>query len=66
LFAALGRPAAIAYVDMPEELRGKYQYFTEARMEKLRAAGFTRPSTPLEVGVRRYVEDFLTRPDRYR
>jgi ADP-L-glycero-D-manno-heptose 6-epimerase len=66
MFAALGRPAAIAYVDMPEELRGKYQYFTEARMEKLRAAGFARPSTPLEVGVRRYVEDFLTRPDPYR
>jgi ADP-L-glycero-D-manno-heptose 6-epimerase len=66
MFAALGRPAAIAYVDMPSELQGKYQYFTEARMEKLRAAGFGRPSTPLEVGVRRYVEDFLSRPDPYR
>ena len=66
MFAALGRPAAIAYVDMPVELRGRYQYFTEARMEKLRAAGFTRPATPLEVGVRRYVEDFLARPDPYR
>jgi ADP-L-glycero-D-manno-heptose 6-epimerase len=66
MFAALGKPAAIAFVDMPAELRGKYQYFTEARMEKLRAAGFSRPSTPLEVGVRRYVEDFLSRPDPYR
>ena len=66
MFAALGRPAHIAYVDMPSALRGKYQYFTEASMEKLRAAGFDRPSTPLEAGVGRYVQDFLTRPDPYR
>jgi ADP-L-glycero-D-manno-heptose 6-epimerase len=66
MYAALGRETRIAYVDMPVELRGKYQYFTEARMEKLRAAGFDRPSTPLEAGVRRYVENFLSRPDPYR
>jgi len=66
MFAALGKPAKIGFVDMPAELRGKYQYFTEARMEKLRAAGFDRPSTPLEAGVRRYVENFLSRPDPYR
>jgi ADP-L-glycero-D-manno-heptose 6-epimerase len=50
-FAALGRPPRIEFVDMPESLRPQYQYFTEARMEKLRAAGWTRPSTPLEQGV---------------
>ena len=66
MFAALGKPAKIGFVDMPAELRGKYQYFTEASMEKLRAAGFDRPSTPIEAGVGRYVQDFLTRPDPYR
>jgi ADP-L-glycero-D-manno-heptose 6-epimerase len=66
MYAALGKPAKIAFIDMPVELRGKYQYFTEARMEKLRAAGFGRPATPLEEGVRRYVQDYLSRPDPYR
>ena len=50
---------------MPEKLRGQYQSFTEARVEKLRARGYDRPFTPLEEGVRRYVQDFLTQPDRY-
>ncbi|MBP2311209.1 ADP-glyceromanno-heptose 6-epimerase [Azospirillum soli] len=65
-FAALGQPPRIEYFDMPEVLRGKYQYFTEARTERLRAAGFTQPFTTLEEGVRRYVQDFLTQPDPYR
>ena len=51
---------------MPEAIRPNYQYFTEARMDKLRAAGYTKPFTSLEDGVRRYVEDYLSRPDRYR
>lgn len=54
-FAALGRTPAIEFVDTPEALRARYQYFTEARMEKLRAAGWTRPPTPLEGGVADYV-----------
>jgi ADP-L-glycero-D-manno-heptose 6-epimerase len=66
MFAALGRPAVIAYVDMPVELRDRYQYFTEASTRRLAAAGFPGPSTPLEVGVRRYVEQYLSRPDPYR
>ncbi len=65
-FAAAGRPAAIAYVDMPEVLRGRYQYFTEARMDRLRAAGYPGQSTPLEEGVRRYVQDYLMQADPYR
>ena len=44
LFAALGREPRIAYVDMPEILQGRYQYFTEARMERLRDRGYTHPS----------------------
>ncbi|HTY49503.1 MAG TPA: ADP-glyceromanno-heptose 6-epimerase [Steroidobacteraceae bacterium] len=66
VYAALGRPAQLTYVDMPESLRPNYQYFTEARMERLRRAGYSRPFTALEDGVREYVQKFLSRPDRYR
>lgn len=65
-FAAAGKEARIDYVDTPEVIRDKYQYFTEARMERLRAAGFEGQSTPLEEGVRRYVQDYLATPDPYR
>ncbi|MGH7042463.1 MAG: ADP-glyceromanno-heptose 6-epimerase [Acetobacteraceae bacterium] len=62
---ALGRPRAVEFIDMPDKLRGSYQSFTEARMERLRAAGFSAPFTPLEEGIRRYVQDYLTQPDPY-
>ncbi|CAO3436475.1 ADP-glyceromanno-heptose 6-epimerase [Azospirillum argentinense] len=65
-FAALGLEPRVEYFDMPAELQGKYQYFTEARTERLRAAGFEQPFTELEEGVRRYVQDFLSQPDPYR
>ncbi|WP_288757929.1 ADP-glyceromanno-heptose 6-epimerase [uncultured Brevundimonas sp.] len=65
-FAAAGREPAIDYVDMPEVIRDRYQYFTQARMDRVRAAGFGGQSTPLEEGVRRYVQDFLSKPDPYR
>lgn len=58
-FAALGRAPAIDFVDTPAELRARYQYFTEARMEKLRAAGWSHPATPLEAGVARSVARLL-------
>jgi ADP-L-glycero-D-manno-heptose 6-epimerase len=51
---------------MPETLRDRYQYFTEARTERLRAAGFDRPFTSLEQGVADYVTRFLAAPDPYR
>ncbi|MCQ3029009.1 NAD-dependent epimerase/dehydratase family protein, partial [Pseudomonas tremae] len=66
VYAALDRTPEIAFIEMPVDLVGKYQYFTQARMERLRAAGFTGAATGLEDGVRRYVQDFLTRPDPYR
>ncbi|MBW8302808.1 MAG: ADP-glyceromanno-heptose 6-epimerase [Brevundimonas sp.] len=62
-FAAAGKEARVEYVDTPESIRDKYQYFTEARMERVRAAGFSGQSTPLEEGVRRYVQDFLATAD---
>lgn len=65
-FAAAGKTPRIEYVDTPESIRDKYQYFTEARMERVRAAGFSGQSTPLEEGVRRYVQDFLATADPYR
>jgi ADP-L-glycero-D-manno-heptose 6-epimerase len=56
----------IEFIPMPDEIRDKYQYFTEARMDRLRAAGYDRPMTSLEDGVRAYVRDFLMRDDPYR
>jgi len=66
VFAALEKPERIEYVPTPEAIRDRYQYFTEARMARLRAAGYERPFTSLEDGVRRYVCEFLTRADPYR
>ena len=65
-FAAAGQEPSIAYIDMPEAIRDRYQYFTEARMERVRAAGWAGQSTPLEEGVRRYVQQYLSQPDPYR
>jgi len=66
LFAALNRPPAIEYIDMPAEIRGSYQYFTQAETGNLRRAGYNTPFTPLEDAVRRYVTTYLDRTDRYR
>jgi ADP-L-glycero-D-manno-heptose 6-epimerase len=65
LFSALGHPPAIAYFDMPPELKGRYQYRTEARMERLRRAGYDAPFTPLEAAVADYVTGYLDRDDPY-
>ncbi len=56
VFAALGREPVIEYFDMPADLAGRYQDFTRAEMEKIRRAGYDGKPTPLEEGVRRYVE----------
>lgn len=57
VFRAAGREAKVRYIDMPEDLRGRYQYFTEAKMEKLRAAGYSARFTSLEDGVACYVSE---------
>jgi ADP-L-glycero-D-manno-heptose 6-epimerase len=59
IFTALGRDPNIKFVDMPEYLRPKYQYFTSAHIGKLRAAGFTRKITPLAEAVSDYVKNYL-------
>jgi ADP-L-glycero-D-manno-heptose 6-epimerase len=66
VYAALGKEAQLRYIEMPEALRGNYQYFTEAKLDRLRQAGYDKPMTGLEDGVRRYVQDFLMQPDIYR
>jgi ADP-L-glycero-D-manno-heptose 6-epimerase len=63
IFAALGKPPAIEFIEMPAELRDKYQYFTQASIAKLRATGYTRPVTPLADAVGDYVRNYLV-PDR--
>jgi len=54
-FAAMGRRPAIEYVPMPDDLRGRYQYFTQATMSKTAAAGVPFRPTPLEEAVADYV-----------
>jgi len=56
-FAAMGKPEQIDFIDTPPDLRKTYQYFTEAPMARLRAAGYARNPTSLEAGVARYVSD---------
>jgi len=65
VYRALGREPMIDYVPTPEDIRDKYQYFTEARMDRIRAAGYIRPGTPLEAAIARYVQDFLAADDPY-
>lgn len=65
VFQAMGLPPRIDYVDIPEPIRDRYQYFTEAPMERLRAAGYRRPFTSLEEGVRDYVANHLAAEDPY-
>ena len=59
IFAALGRPPQIEFIEMPDVLRGKYQYFTEANVTKLRATGYDRKMTPLPDAVKDYVQGHL-------
>ncbi|MGG5822574.1 ADP-glyceromanno-heptose 6-epimerase [Falsiroseomonas sp. HW251] len=66
MFAAIGQEDRIEFVDMPPDLRGKYQYFTEAPLTRLREAGYDAPMTTLEDGVGRYVSGFLMQPDPHR
>jgi len=58
-FTAMGREPAISFIDTPPDIRDKYQYFTEAEMGKLRAAGYDKPFYTLENGVADYVKNYL-------
>ena len=58
-FTAMGRTPSIRFVDMPESLKGKYQYFTQADATKLKAAGYAKPFRTLEDAVKDYVDTYL-------
>ena len=63
-FAALGKEANIDFIDTPIDIRDKYQYFTEANMQKLITVGYKKPFTTLEDGVNDYVKNYLA-PNKY-
>ncbi len=58
-FSAMGKPENIQFIDTPEDIRDKYQYFTQAEMQKLLSAGYTQPFYTLEEGVSDYVKNYL-------
>lgn len=62
---AAGKERQIAFIDMPEALRGQYQSYTCADMKRLRDAGYDRPFTSLEEGITRYVTEYLAKSDPY-
>jgi ADP-L-glycero-D-manno-heptose 6-epimerase len=65
-YGALGQVPNIQYVDMPEQIRGSYQYFTQSEVDRLRRAGYNGGFTALEDAVDAYVKGFLDRADRFR
>ncbi len=66
LYSAVDKELQVRWVDTPEEIRDKYQYFTQADMTKLRDAGYTEPFSSVEDGVAAYVTHFLATHDPYR
>jgi ADP-L-glycero-D-manno-heptose 6-epimerase len=64
VFGALGKPVNIEFIDMPEEIRNKYQYSTRAEIGKLRATGYDAPMTSLNDAVAEYVTQYLATDKR--
>ncbi|GBG13411.1 ADP-L-glycero-D-manno-heptose 6-epimerase [Novimethylophilus kurashikiensis] len=65
VMTSMSREPSITWIDMPDDLKGKYQYYTQANMTKLRAAGYDKPFRTLEDGVRDYVQNYLMQADAY-
>jgi ADP-L-glycero-D-manno-heptose 6-epimerase len=65
MFKAIRRPPNIEYIEMPDAIRGQYQYFTQAEVQNLRRAGYNAGFTPLDAAVGQYVTNHLNRADRY-
>lgn len=65
-FKASGVEPKINYIDMPEQLREKYQYFTEANVSNLRQAGYDKEFTSLEDGITDYVQNYMSKEDGFR
>ncbi len=64
-FKAMNIEENISFIDTPEDIRDKYQYFTEAKMEKLRSIGYNKEFHSLEAGVEDYVKNYLSSHDYY-
>ncbi|MAZ76558.1 MAG: ADP-glyceromanno-heptose 6-epimerase [Micavibrio sp.] len=64
-FAAAGDEPRIQYMEMPDSLKPKYQYYTQAEMKKLREAGYDKEFTSLEDGVKDYVQNYMAKEDPY-
>ena len=65
VFKAMDKKATIDFIDTPVDIRDKYQYFTEANMEKLRSIGYSKPFHSLEEGVTDYVQNYLLGKEYY-
>jgi ADP-L-glycero-D-manno-heptose 6-epimerase len=65
VFKAMDVPISIEFIDTPLDIRDKYQYFTQATMEKLKNAGYTHPFTKLEAGIQDYVSNYLKNSKYY-
>ena len=63
--SSMGKTPNITYIEMPEDLQGKYQYFTEATMRKLASTGYKQDFYSLEDGVQDYVQNYLMQDDAY-
>ena len=63
---AMGVERRVEFIDMPASLKGQYQSFTQASMDRLRNAGYAGQFTTLEDGIRRYVQGYLTSGEPYR
>ncbi|MFN6945016.1 MAG: NAD-dependent epimerase/dehydratase family protein, partial [Cytophagaceae bacterium] len=59
VFLAMDKDVNIEFIDTPEDIRDKYQYFTEANMKKLRSIGYTKPFYTLEEGIKEYITEYL-------
>lgn len=65
VFAAVNKSSDIEFIDTPADIRDKYQYFTEANMQKLISTGYSKPFTDLEAGVKDYVQNYLSKKQYY-
>jgi ADP-L-glycero-D-manno-heptose 6-epimerase len=64
LFAAMDRAPSIDFIDMPEKMRDRYQYFTQADVSRLRATGYDAPPTALSAAIADYVQGYLAHDRR--
>jgi ADP-L-glycero-D-manno-heptose 6-epimerase len=65
LMSSKGSMSSIKYIEMPEDLKGKYQYYTEANLDKILATGFNLKFKNLNEGVNDYMKNYLLTSDRY-